>query len=145
MELMLRNPMNPMGRLNDTVNRLFNELFEPVAERDAGTRNWAPVVDIFEAADAFVIKADLPGIPKENIDIDVKDRVLTVCGERADETEVKEETYFRKERRVGKFMRTFSLPATVDAENITAEHADGVLTVRIPRKEEVLPKRITVS
>jgi HSP20 family protein len=102
------------------------------------------VVDIYETDDAIVIKADLPGVTKEGISIDVKDRVLTIRGERSDEKEVKEEKFYRKERVYGKFQRAFNLPDTVDAETIDASFKDGVLKVEVPKPEQAKPKQIAV-
>jgi HSP20 family protein len=106
--------------------------------------NWSPVVDVYDNGDNIVIKAELPGVDKKNIEIDLKDHVLTLKGERSYENEVKEENYYRKERAFGKFHRSFSLLADVDTEKIKADFSDGVLKIDIPKPEEKKPKQITV-
>ncbi|MGD9132927.1 MAG: Hsp20/alpha crystallin family protein [Desulfobacterales bacterium] len=128
------------------MNRLF---YEPVfgsgrEEDELSMGAWYPAVDMFDNDDKIVIKAELPGMKKGDFSVDVKDRVLTLSGERNYENEVKEENYYRRERTCGKFKRAFHLPADVDADNIKAEFKDGVLKVEIPKPEEQKPKQITV-
>jgi HSP20 family protein len=99
---------------------------------------------MFDDDEKIVIKAELPGMKKNDFSVDVKDRVLTLSGERNYDNEVKEENYYRRERTYGKFKRAFHLPADVDADNIKAEFKDGVLRVEIPKPEAQKPKQITV-
>ena len=106
--------------------------------------DWNPVVDIYDNDDAIVIKAELPGIDKKDISIDLKDGVLTLEGERSYDNEVKEENYHRKERAYGKFHRSFRLPENVDVDNIKADYKDGILKIDIPKPEEVKPKKVEV-
>jgi HSP20 family protein len=106
--------------------------------------NWNPVVDIYDNEDNIVIKAELPGIDKENINVDVKDGVLILKGERSSDNEVKKDKYYRRERMFGKFERAFNLPADVDPDKIKADYTDGVLKIDIPKPEERKPKQITV-
>jgi HSP20 family protein len=101
-------------------------------------------VDIFDKDEAIVIKAELPGMEKKDIAIDMKDGVLTLKGERFHEEEVKEENYYRKERTSGKFHRAFKMPEDVDPEKIKADFKNGVLTIDIPKPEERKPRKITV-
>lgn len=139
-------PFRDMTTFQNRFDRLFNEVFWPVAsEKEPWTlTEWNPVVDIYDKDDAIVIKADLPGVAKEGISIDVKDRVLTIRGERSEEKEVKEEKFYRKERVYGKFQRSFTLPEAVDPEKIDAGFKNGVLKVEIPKPDQVKPKQITV-
>jgi HSP20 family protein len=102
------------------------------------------VVDIYDNDDKVVIKADLPGLSKDDITIDLNNRVLTVQGERSVENEVKEEKYYRRERNYGKFCRAFNMPAEVDSDQIQAEFKDGVLKIDIPKPKEQQPKQITI-
>jgi len=102
-------------------------------------------VDIYETGESVVVKAELPGLTKEQVGIEVKDGVLTLKGERKVEKEVKEENYHRIERAYGTFQRSFSLPATVDQEKISAVLKEGVLEVTLPKKEQAKPKQINVS
>jgi len=139
-------PLTQMTTFQNRFDRLFNEAFGAFAgERQPGAPTaWNPVVDIYETDDAVVIKADLPGVGKEGISIDVKDRVLTIRGERSEEKEVEEEKFYRKERIYGNFQRSFNLPDAVDTEKIDASFKDGVLKVEIPKPEQAKPKQITV-
>ena len=105
-----------------------------------------PAVDIYESENhEVVIKAELPDVKKEDIGVTVENNVLTLTGERKQEESVKREQFQRVERRFGSFSRSFSLPATVNASQIAASYKDGVLTVRLPRREEAKPKQITVN
>ena len=106
---------------------------------------WAPAIEVFEKEDRFVVKAELPGMTEEDIDISVVDETLTIKGERKAETEVKEEDYYCCERSYGNFSRSIALPSTVDAKKIEASYEDGVLEVNIPKAAEVKPKKISVS
>ena len=105
---------------------------------------WNPAVDLYEKDDHFVIKAELPGVDKNDIKVDLKDRVLTLSGERTYDNEVKEENYYRKERSYGKFQRAFRLPADVDSDKIKAEFKDGVLQVEVPKPDEIKAKKVTI-
>jgi len=109
-----------------------------------GMGMWNPAVDLYEKDDHFVIKAELPGVDKKDIAIDLKDRVLTLSGERSYENEVKEENYYRKERSYGKFQRAFTLPAHVDSDKIKAEFNDGLLQIEVPKPEQQKPKQVTI-
>jgi HSP20 family protein len=128
------------------MNHIFDDLFYPI-NRDEGELSmgrWNPVVDVYDNDDSVVIKAELPGIEKEDIEIDVKDRVLTLKGERSSENEVKDDNYYRRERCFGKFERAFTLPADVDPDKIKADYKDGVLKIDIPKPEEKKPRQITI-
>jgi HSP20 family protein len=106
---------------------------------------WTPPVDIHETDDALILKAELPGFSKNNVNVELKDNSLRLKGQRQDEKEVKEEQYHRRERVYGSFQRTFMLPATVDSEKMTATYKDGVLELRLPKRETAKPKRIAIS
>jgi len=125
---MFSNPYWLTGRMDD----------------DTGMGRWNPAVDLYEKNDHFVIKAELPGVDKKDIAIDLKDRVLTLSGERSHENEVKEENYYRRERSYGKFQRVFTLPADVDSDKIKAEFNDGLLQIEVPKPEEQKPKKVTI-
>ncbi|NIV98401.1 Hsp20 family protein [Candidatus Saccharibacteria bacterium] len=145
MNLVRWNPWREMSTLQHRINHLFNEPFFRSGEDDElrmGT--WYPAVDMFDDDDKIVIKAELPGMDKKDISVDIENRVLTLSGERNYDNEVKEENYYRRERATGKFKRAFNLPADVDADNIKADFKDGVLRVEIPKPEEQKPKQITV-
>jgi HSP20 family protein len=146
MNLVKWNPMREMETLQNRINRLFDGNFFPSfsLDDDMSLGNWRPVVDIYENEDTVVVKAELPGVDKKDIKVDLKDGVLTLSGERSHEKEVKEENYYRKERAFGKFHRSFNVPADIDPDKIKAEFKDGVLNVEIPKPEEKKPKKIAV-
>jgi HSP20 family protein len=127
-------------------DRLFREAFSPaLAEGEVSTRTWAPPVDIYEDGDNLVLKAELPGVNPDDVEIRVEDNTLYLKGERKFEKEVKEQNYHRIERSYGTFTRTFSLPNSLDADKVTANYKDGVLTLVMPKKEEAKPKTIKVN
>ncbi len=147
MNLVKWNPMREMETLHNRINRLFDGSFFPTfsLDEDMSLGNWRPVVDVYENEDTIVVKAELPGVDKKDIKVDLKDGVLTLSGERSHEKEVKEENYYRKERAFGRFHRSFTVGAEIDPDKIKAEFKDGVLKVEIPRPEEKKPKKITVQ
>lgn len=106
---------------------------------------WNPPVDVFETKDSLVLKADLPQVNKEDVDISVDGNLLTIRGERKREKEINEKDYYRMERSYGTFSRSFTLPGTVNAEKIEASFEGGVLSVTLPKKEESKPKQIKVK
>jgi HSP20 family protein len=128
------------------MNRVFGDFSFPTnrEEGDLPMWNWNPVVDVYDNDDNIVLKAEIPGIDKKDIEIDVKGRVLTLKGERSSDNEVKEDNYYRRERCFGKFERAFTLPVNVELDNIKANYKDGVLEIEIPKPEEKKPKQITV-
>jgi HSP20 family protein len=147
MELIRWNPMKEMMSLRERMDRLFEEPFFPFDRRnsESPTGSWHPAVDMFEKEDKLVIKAELPGLNKDDVSLDLKDGVLTLKGERKLENEVEEGGYYRCEMSYGKFMRSFSLPADVDPDKITAGFQNGVLTIEVPKPEDRKPKQITVN
>ena len=106
---------------------------------------WAPAVDIHETDDGFMVTADLPGVKKEDIEIDLKDSTLTIKGEKKFEEKAPKENYIRIERSYGKFIRSFSLPNNIDSEKIKATFNNGTLELNIPKKEDAKPKQITID
>ena len=146
MNLVRWNPWREMSTLQNRINGLFDEPFFRSGHDDDGLSlgSWYPAVDMFENDDKIVIKAELPGMDKKDISVDLKDQVLTLSGERKYENEVKEENYYRRERSSGKFKRSFHLPADVDPDKIKAEFKDGVLKVEMPKPEIEKPKQISV-
>jgi HSP20 family protein len=129
--------------LQDQLNHLFRQSFGRTSEEGSIT-SWAPAVDIFETEHKLVVKADLPDIKPEELDIRVENNILTIRGERKFEKKVNENNYLRVERSYGSFSRSFSLSNTVNTESIEAEYKNGVLTVSIPKLEEAKPKQIKV-
>jgi HSP20 family protein len=111
----------------------------------SGPRGFTPTFEVRETRDAYVFRADVPGIPEKDIEIHMTGNVLTVSGERKQESVQEGERYFALERGYGQFSRSFSLPDGTDAEHVTADVKDGVLTLRLPKKPEVQPRRINVG
>jgi len=146
MELVRWNPRRELFGLHNSINRMFNDFFSPTVRSDEAVSiwGWNPVVDIYENEENIVIKAELPGVDKNDIVVDVKGRVLTLKGERSTDNAVKEDNYYRQERSYGKFERAFALPVEVDPEKIKADYKDGVLKIDIPKTEENKPRQVTI-
>ncbi|MGD2151602.1 MAG: Hsp20/alpha crystallin family protein [Desulfobacterales bacterium] len=146
MELMRWNPRRELFGLHHTLNRMFDNFISPTVRNDEAmsVRGWNPVVDIYENEEDIVITAELPGVDKNDMTVDVTGRVLTLKGERSIHNEVKEDNYYRQERCYGKFERCFTLPVEVDPDKIKADYKDGVLKINIPKAEESKPKQVTI-
>lgn len=146
MALMRTNPWAALPTLQNRVNRLFDDMFPQIRQTDdMGLMEWRPVVDTYEKDNAIVVNAELPGVKKEDISIDVKNNILTISGERKHEEKVNEDNFYRSERFYGKFQRSFSLPDNVDADKVDAVYKDGVLEVTIPKTEDSTRKKIEVK
>ena len=146
MQLVKWNPWREMNSLERKINSVWDDFFLPVTPRinTEQSRSWNPVVDVYENEAQITIKAELPGIDKDNISLDVKGRVLSLRGERQDDRTEDNETAYRRERFFGRFERAFSLPYEVDPEKIQADYKDGVLTVEVPKPEKQQPRQITI-
>jgi HSP20 family protein len=143
MSVIRYQPITLFDRFNGDVNRYFgNTRRKATASQE---RDWAPAVDIREEETRYLLSADIPGVERENIEITLEDGVLTLKGERRGATATNGQDYRRKERRHGTFMRQFSLPETVDMQNISATVKDGVLDVVIPKQAKPQPTRITIN
>nr|BAL54092.1 heat shock protein Hsp20 [uncultured Gammaproteobacteria bacterium] len=139
-------PWSLMERLERDMERSLESmrrLFRPGEETAAAV--WAPAVDIKEESNRYVVQADLPGVKPEDIEVTLQNGVLTIKGERQTEAKEEKENYRRVERFYGSFFRRFTLPESVDEEKIEANYDKGVLTVSIPKKPEVQPKKISVK
>ncbi|MBU1163087.1 MAG: Hsp20/alpha crystallin family protein [Proteobacteria bacterium] len=141
------DPLRNVATLQDRINLIFNEAFAGSKdfEDEVSMSAWRPVVDIFDTNNAIVIKAELPGIKKDDVSVDVKDNVLTIKGERSFSKEIKEENYYRKERSFGKFQRSFTLPEAIEPAGIKANFKNGVLEIEVPKAEEKKPKQISIN
>lgn len=141
------DPFRELAGLQERMNRLFDETFTRTKGREEpyGAALWAPAVDIGETATEIVVKAELPGVPKEGVAVEIKEGVLTLSGERKFEKEVKEENYHRIERSYGRFLRSFALPNMIDAESVAASMKDGVLTIRVPKRTAATPKKVAIE
>ena len=139
-------PLRELSTLQNEMNRLFGTVFDAPATGQGGTlRRWMPAMDLVETDDHFVLRADLPGLGEEDVNIEVEDRVLTVSGERKAEHEASKEGYHRVERAFGSFSRSLTLPEGVDADAVTARFDRGVLEVRIPKPEQRKPRKISIG
>jgi HSP20 family protein len=141
------DPFRDVAVLQDRMNRLFGDFLENAnpQEEGLGTGIWMPNVDIYETKDAICVRAELPGVDKDAVNVEVKEGVLTLRGERKFEKEVKEESYHRIERSYGTFHRSFSLPSSVNEEKVSARMNDGVLEVNLPKREQAKPKQIQIA
>ncbi len=145
LSIMRRDPMRTMNSLQEQFSRLFDDPFFRVANNDSALTAWSPSVDIYETEQELVLRADLPDLSEKDIDVRVENNMLTIRGERKFEKDVSEENYLRIERSYGSFSRSFSLPNTVNTEQIKADYRNGVLTVTLPKREESKPKQVKVS
>ncbi len=134
----------PWRELED-MQRSLSRILDDTSFGTAETSQWIPAIDIRETDSALLVQAELPGIDKKDIKLEVKDGVLTLSGERNYEKDVKEENAHRIERSYGRFARSFSLPTNVDTDKVDASMNNGVLEVRLPKKESAKPKAITVK
>ncbi len=140
-------PLRELSSLQTEMNRLFNTVFDAPTAGDNGAqgRRWVPAMDRLETKEHFVLRADLPGMRREDVAIELEDNVLTVSGERKAEHEEGQEGYYRVERAFGGFSRSLTLPKGIDASAVTAEFDNGVLEVRIPKPEERKPQKISIG
>lgn len=148
MAIVKYNPLRELRSMQDQMDRLLNLSWGGSGEfsgEDIKEGVWQPAVDIYETVDSIVIKAELPDMDQKDIDVRIEDGLLTIKGERKHESEVKKENYHRIERYFGNFQRSFKLPGSVSQDKVTAVCERGVLTVTLPKREEVKPKQIQVE
>ena len=135
-------PFRELGTLQSEMSRLMNGMLEGNGRQ---SQTWVPALDVWETPTEVVYAFDLPGIPEEQINIEVKDETLTVSADREKTEETSENGFYRFERRYGTFARAVGLPQGVDQDNISARYENGVLEVRVPKPEEQKPKKIELS
>jgi HSP20 family protein len=141
-----RTGLNDVAVLQNRLNSIFQDFARPEGEAETlAAGSFVPALDVYEDAHKLVLKLEVPGIRREDLDIRVEGRTLTVKGERKFQNEEKEENFHCIERRYGSFVRSFTLPATVNTEEISAQSADGVLSISLAKKPEAKPKQITVQ
>lgn len=148
MALVRWDPLKDLISLQERMNRLFDEALTRTTKGDEETLSrgiWSPAVDIYETEDDIVLKAELPGISKDDVTVEVKDNILVLKGERKFEKDVKEENYHRMERAYGAFQRSFTLPNIVEKDKVKARYKDGVLEITLPKASESKPKQIKVE
>jgi HSP20 family protein len=138
-------PWRPLRDLEEWERRFEDLVRRPLWRWPVEERGWMPALDVFEKDDRFVVRAELPGMKEDDIDISVIGDTLSIKGEKKTETEVKDEDYYRCERSYGSFYRSIPLPSDVDANKIEANLDDGVLEVTLPKSAKVKPKKVAVS
>jgi HSP20 family protein len=147
MELVRYMPRNSLANFNAPLSRFFDDFFTPfvaTGETESVGR-MLPTVDIYEKENKIRIDAEIPGVAKEDIHVDVKGRRLTLSGESKTVNEVKDDNNYRRERRYGRFERTFNLAFDIDPEKVEAKYENGVLSLVIPRPEELQAKQVTIQ
>jgi HSP20 family protein len=150
MALIRWEPARELNTIQSEMNRLFNTFFDnPTAGGASGNgatmRRWIPATDLVETENDFVLKADLPGLTEEDVNIELEDDVLTISGERKSEHEDRKDGYYRIERSYGSFRRSLTLPEGVDPEAVKASFDHGVLEVHVPKPEERKPRKVAIS
>jgi HSP20 family protein len=142
-----KDPSFELTSLRDRVNQLFNQAFgfEMGVEQPIASPNFLPPVDISEDDHNIILKAEIPGMKAEDLNISLENNVLTISGERKFKNEETKENFHRIERRYGKFARSFTLPAGVDAAKVNANFEDGLLNITLPKREDFKPKQITIG
>jgi HSP20 family protein len=139
------DPFREFSTLQDRMNRLFHDSLGDGREEALTTTAFAPAVDVYEDEHNVTLKIEVPGIDEKDIDVRIENNTLTVHGERKFEKDEKEENYRRVERQYGSFTRTFTLPNTVETENVSANYDKGVLKIKLAKKAEAKPKQIKVN
>jgi len=151
MSIIRYNPINERGVLTDLFNvqkemsKMFSNFFTDDNESFTGLQNWYPSADITEGKDQYTVHIELPGVTKDGVKITLQENVLTVQGEKKQESETKEENFHRVERSYGSFSRSFRLPSLVKSDKIDANYKDGVLTIVLPKAEEAKAKQIDIK
>jgi HSP20 family protein len=147
MALIRWEPVAELNTIQNEMNRLFNNLFDaPAGNSGSGTaRRWVPAMDLVETADHYVLRADLPGLSDEDVNVQLEDNVLTVSGERKAEQHTEQEGYYRLERAFGGFSRSLTLPDGVDPDRVQAHFDRGVLEITIPKPEQKKPRQVQIK
>ena len=141
-------PVAELGTIQNEMNRLFNTFFDqpsPAGRNSGAGRRWIPAMDLVESGDHYVLRADLPGLADEDVNVQLEDNVLTISGERKAVHETDKEGYYRLERAFGGFSRSLTLPEGVDPDGVQAHFDRGVLEIRIPKPEQKKPRQVQIS
>jgi HSP20 family protein len=148
MALIRWEPVAELGTIQNEMNRLFNTFFDPPnpTGRNGGAgRRWIPAMDLIESGDHYVLRADLPGLSDDDVNIQLQDNVLTISGERNAQHDDHEEGYYRLERAFGSFARSLTLPDGVNPDGVQAHFDRGVLEIRIPKPEQKKPRQVQIT
>jgi len=144
-ELSAWQGVGPLTDLRDEIDRLFESPLTELTRTSQLLSGWTPAVDLFEDKDNFILRAELPGMKKDDIELSFRDGSLSISGERKAEDKYQDAEVYRAERFFGRFQRTITVPAPVSADKIKAQFKDGILTVTLPKTEEAKPKHIEVK
>ena len=149
MALIRWEPVAELGTIQNEMNRLFNNFFDAPTGRGNGggnqSRRWIPAMDLVETDDHYVLRADLPGLSDEDVNVQLEDNVLTISGERKTEQHTEQEGYYRLERASGAFSRSLTLPDGVDPDSVQAHFDRGVLEITIPKPEQKKPRQVQIK
>lgn len=146
MALIRWEPVAELNTIQNEMNRLFNTFFDqPPGRGGAAGRRWVPAMDVVETGGHYIVRADLPGLSDENVNIQLQDNVLTISGERKTEPDTQQEGYYRLERAFGGFSRSLTLPDGVDPDTVQAHIDRGVLEIRIPKPEQKKPRQVQIT
>jgi len=145
MTLTYWNPMHELAKTQKHFSTLLNEALHRKAFHYAGRETWSPAVDVSETAEGYAFAIELPGITPEAVTVEVKDNVLTVKGERKEATLKEGAQYLHRERSYGRFARVFRMTKPVNADGVTASYQDGILSIAVPLREEIKPRKIHVQ
>jgi HSP20 family protein len=150
MALIRWEPAAELNTIQNEMNRLFNTFFDQSATRSSGggagaSRRWVPAMDLVETEDHYVLRADLPGLADEDVNVQLEDNVLTISGQRPSEHDQQQEGYYRLERAFGSFSRSLTLPEGVDPDGVQAHFDRGVLEIQIPKPEQKKPRQVQIS
>jgi HSP20 family protein len=146
MALIRWEPVRELGTIQSEMNRFFNSFFDtPTHSSGAPVRRYVPAMDLVDTGEAFVLKADLPGLSESDVNIEVRDNVLIVSGERKSEHQDRKAGYYRVERSYGSFRRSLTLPEGVDPASVTATFDKGVLAVTVPKPEQQSPRKVQIT
>ena len=138
-------PLREMMNLRNEMDRMFDEALNEPRLRWQNATNWGLALDVAEQDDTFIIKASVPGVQPDDLDITISDNVLTIKGELLEDQTIDQETYHLRERRFGSFSRSVTLPVPVNSDEIEAVYEHGVLTLQVPKAEELKPRRIAIK
>lgn len=140
------DPFRDLSVLQERMNRVFEDAAgRSWKDEPSATTSWSPAVDIYETENEIIVQAELPGVDRNDISLNLENNVLTLKGERRFEKETKQDNYHRIERAYGTFSRAFSIPTLVDEDKINAEYKDGILKIALPKKEQIKAKQIKIG
>ena len=145
MAIVKYNPFRELRTMQDQMNRMLDMAWNREFGEELKEGVWQPPVDIYEDEDSVVIKAEVPDVDQKDIEVRIENNTLTLKGERKHSSEIKKENYYRVERYFGQFQRSFSLPQSINQDKVQATCEKGILTITLPKREEVKPKQISVE